>query len=69
MIYLLFWLLLGNIAYSFAITLKMYEMGYKTGAYKTKIKRTSFLLGLSGILLGPLAFILISYDRQNLEKK
>lgn len=66
--YFLLWLLLGQAAYNLATTIKTYELAYKAGVFKTKMKRVSFFLGLAGILLGPIAFLLINFKRDNISE-
>ncbi len=65
--YILLWLLLGQAAYMVALSLKVYDIAYKTGYYKNKINARSFFLGLAAVLLGPICFFLIDYKRDHQE--
>lgn len=58
------WLVLGLAAYTLAITMKVYEIAYKRDLIKDLPSVVSFFKGLAGILLGPFAFLLITYKRE-----
>lgn len=62
--YLLWWLFLGHVCYSFATAIRAGDMESK-GKYST----TDYFRGLSMILAGPLLMVLIAYLEGWFKKK